>query len=209
MRKKRRRRAAARSEARLRTAPKRSGAAKRTSATPARLRPRARSRALEDFMARAYAMERDAAERYAEFADQMEVHNNQEVAELFRRLAEIEGRHAKRILEEMRWPQMPEPVYAFAWQTPEPPETAPVTELHYRMQPWHALALALRNEERAERFLESIARSSTNPREVRRLAAAMAEEEREHQRLIREWMERVPRPAPDWSRDPDPPVLGD
>ncbi|MDW8469811.1 MAG: ferritin family protein [Burkholderiales bacterium] len=169
----------------------------------------AASKASEEFMARAYAMEIDAAERYGEFADQMEVHNNPEVATLFRQLAEIEGRHAKQILEEMNWPQMPPPVYALEWRTPEPPETAPVTELHYRMRPWHALALALRNEERAERFFVGVARSPKTPREVRKLAAAMAEEEREHMRLIREWMARVPQPDPDWSRDPDPPALAD
>ena len=169
-----------------------------------------RSRAYEDFMAQAYAMEIDAAERYAEFADQMEVHNNLEVAQLFRKLSGIEGRHAKQILEEMGWPRMPEPVYALQWgSADEPPETATVTELHYRMQPYHALEIALRNETRAEKFLARIARSSRTPAEVKRLAAEMAAEERELIQLIREWMERVPKPEPDWSRDPDPPNLSD
>ena len=47
-----------------------------------------------DFMVQAYMMENDARDRYSEFADQMEVHNNLEVAQLFRRLARIEGLHA-------------------------------------------------------------------------------------------------------------------
>lgn len=166
-------------------------------------------KAYADFMAQAYAMEIDASERYAEFADQMEVHNNLEVAELFRKLSGIEGLHAKRILKEMGWPQMPEPVYALQWASAEPPETAPVTELHYLMQPYHALEIALRNERRAEKFLGGIARSRTAPAEVAKLAAQMAAEEREHIRLIRDWMTRVPKPDPDWSRDPDPPFLSD
>ena len=37
-----------------------------------------------EFMAHAYAMEAEAAERYAEFADSMETHNNLEVASMFR-----------------------------------------------------------------------------------------------------------------------------
>ena len=37
----------------------------------------------------------------------------------------------------------------------------------------------------------------------------MAEEEREHVRLIRDWMKRVPKPEPGWDRDPDPPVYSD
>ena len=41
-----------------------------------------------DFMARAYALELEASERYAQFADQLETHNNPEVAKLFRKLAE-------------------------------------------------------------------------------------------------------------------------
>lgn len=171
--------------------------------------PRARRGAYADFMAQAYTMEIEASQRYTEFADQMEVHNNPEVAQLFRKLAGIEGLHAKQILDEMGWPQMPEPVYALQWAGEEPPESAPVTELHYLMQPWHALELALRNEQRAEKFLAGIARSAKTPAVVRKLAAEMAGEEREHIRLIREWMTRVPKPDRDWNRDPDPPFLGD
>lgn len=171
--------------------------------------PRQHGGAYADFMAQAYTMEIEASQRYTEFADQMEVHNNPEVAQLFRKLAGIEGLHAKQILDEMGWPQMPEPVYALQWAGEEPPESAPVTELHYLMQPWHALELALRNEQRAEKFLAGIARSAKTPAVVKKLAAQMAEEEREHIRLIRDWMTRVPKPDRDWNRDPDPPFLGD
>jgi len=165
--------------------------------------------AYADFMAQAYTMEIEASQRYAEFAEQMEVHNNLEVAQLFRKLAGIEGLHAKQILDEMGWPQMPEPVYALQWAGGEPPESAPGTELHYLMQPWHALELALNNEKRAEKFLAGIAKSPGTPAEVRKLAAEMAAEETEHVRLIKAWMKRVPKPDRDWSRDPDPPFLGD
>ena len=40
-----------------------------------------------EFMARAYTIELEATERYAQFAEQLETHNNGEVAALFRRLA--------------------------------------------------------------------------------------------------------------------------
>ena len=170
---------------------------------------RKRGGAYADFMAQAYTMEIEASPRYTEFAEQMEVHNNPAVAQLFRKLAGIEGLHAKQILDEMGWPQMPEPVYALQWAGGEPPESAPVTELHYLMQPWHALELALANEKRAEKFLDGIAKSPRTPAEVRKLAAEMAYEEREHVRLILDWMKRVPKPGRDWNRDPDPPLLGD
>lgn len=167
------------------------------------------SPAYVEFMTQAYAMELDAAERYADFADQMEVHNNLEVAGLFRKLAGIEELHARQILQEMHWPRMPDPAFPGVWPSGEPPETAPVTELHYLMQPYQALEIARRNEERARQFFTRIARSTKTPAEVRVLAREMAAEETEHKRLIEEWMQRVPKPGPDWNRDPDPPVLGD
>ena len=42
-----------------------------------------------DFMAQAYSMELEATERYAQFAEQLDTHNNREVAELFRKLSKI------------------------------------------------------------------------------------------------------------------------
>jgi rubrerythrin len=157
-----------------------------------------------DFMARAYAMELEATERYAQFAEQLDTHNNREVAQLFRKLADIEALHAKRILEEMRWPSMPALPPAYAWETGEGPETAPHDALHYLMQPYHALEIALRCELQAQKFFEDIAAGAA-PQSVRKAAAEMAEEEREHVRLIRQWMQRVPPPPKGWDEDPDPP----
>jgi len=162
----------------------------------------------EDFMARAYAMELEATERYAQFAEQLDAHNNGEVARLFRKLAEIEALHAKRILDEMKWPSIPALPPVYAWEGPEGPETAPFDSLHYLMQPWHALEIALQCEVQAQRYFEDIADGEA-PRQVRAAAAEMAEEEREHVRLIRDWMKKVPKPPADWDRDPDPPRMSE
>jgi rubrerythrin len=160
------------------------------------------------FMSRAYAIELEATERYAQFAEQLETHNNREVAELFRKLSEIEARHAQRILSEMRWPSLPALPPAYAWETPEGPETAPFDSLHYLMQPWHALEIALRCELEAKKYYDGIA-ASRAPREVREAAREMAAEEDEHVRLVREWMSRVPRPSEGWDDDPDPPRMNE
>ena len=144
-----------------------------------------------DFMARAYAMELEATERYAQFADQLDTHNNREVAQMFRKLAAVEALHAKRILEEMNWPSMPALPPAYAWETVEGPETAPHDALHYLMQPYHALEIALRCELQAQQYFEGIAARQAPPT-VRKAALEMADEEREHVRLIRDWMKRVP-----------------
>jgi len=155
-------------------------------------------------MARAYAMELEAAERYAQFAEQLDTHNNREVAQMFSKLAHIESLHAKRILEEMRWPSMPALPPAYAWESAEGPETAPFDAMHYLMQPFHALEIALRCELQAQQYFEGIAARQAPPT-VRKAALEMADEEREHVRLIRDWMKRVPEPKAGWDEDPDPP----
>ena len=76
--------------------------------------------------------------------------------------------------------------------------------LHYLMQPWHALEIALRCEQEAQKYYEGIA-ASRAPKQVRDAAREMAADEAEHVRLIREWMRRVPQPKAGWDEDPDPP----
>ena len=159
-----------------------------------------------DFMAHAYAMEVEAAERYAEFADSMEMHNNREVAELFRKLSRIEQRHADQILEQMGWKQSPLTSLKVRWEGMEGPETADPTELHYLMQPYHALQIALHNEKRARDFFAHLAKV-TKDAGVRKGAREMEEDEAEHVRLIEAWLKRTPKPDPNWQTDQDPPVL--
>jgi rubrerythrin len=71
-----------------------------------------------------------------------------------------------------------------------------------------ALEIALACEERAERFFERLVRVA-DVESVREAARALQAEEREHVELIRAWMGRVEKPAPDWADDPDPPRYTD
>ena len=178
---------------------------------PAKKKPAAKrvaskqpSSAYADFIAQALAMEQEAAERYDELADQMEVHNNAEVARLFRKMAEVERKHSERVLGKMpgRAPARPPIVSG------EMPETIPTSEAHYLMAPYHALELALECEQRAENFFQQ-AEHSTDDAKVRAAAREMVAEEREHVRLIKEWMQRVPKPEPGWDYDPDPPTYSE
>jgi len=189
------------------------GAASKSAKAPKRVAPGAAAKAApvasaSDFMAHAYAMEAEAAERYAEFADSMEVHNNLEVAELFRKLSRIEQRHADQILEQMGWKQSPVSSANYRWEGIEGPETADPTELHYLMQPYHALQIALINEKRARDFFAHLAKVTSNAG-VRKGALEMQEDEAEHVRLIEEWLKRTPKPDANWEVDPDPPMLSD
>jgi rubrerythrin len=108
----------------------------------------------------------------------------------------------------MQWPSVPLLTPAYAWESDEGPETAPFDSLHYLMQPWHALEIALRCEQQAQKYYESIAASGAPP-QVRNAAREMAAEEAEHVRLIREWMARVPQPKAGWDDDPDPPHVNE
>jgi rubrerythrin len=165
-----------------------------TSTRQERSKPTAEG-AYVDFMARAYAMEQEATERYTEFAERLEGSGDSECAQLFRQLAEVEDRHAKRILVRMGWTSLPALPTAFAWAGSEAPETARLDLAGYLTHPYRALELARRCEFQAQRYFEHIA-SSGAPHRVREAAAEMAAEERSHAKLLEYWLARVPRPIP-------------
>ncbi len=164
-------------------------------------------RTVQEFMAYAWAMEVEAADRYAELAEQMDTHHNAEVAELFAKLSRIEGKHRDQIATQMGWTRPPDTA-AFRWETPEGPETTDYGDLHYLMQPYHALKLAEHNEQRAAEFFEHFSATKL-PADVRSAALEMAADEREHVQLIRDWLAKYPEPEPGWDEDPDPPAVAD
>lgn len=160
---------------------------------------------LEAFMAQALAMELEAVERYTTFADAMETHNNLEVAAMFRTMAGYETKHAEQIMKDMGWTEPPAASTApVAWSGFDAPEATPIDAVHYLMQPWHALQLALAAEQRAEAFFGALAAATTRD-SVRKAALELQAEEAEHVALVRDWMAKVPQPDSDWAVDPDPP----
>ncbi len=164
-------------------------------------------RTVAEFMGYAYALEAEAAERYTELAGIMAAHNNREIAELFGKLARIEGLHRDQIMKQMGWTTAPAS-HTFEWTTPEGPETTDPGDLHYLMQPYHALKLAEHNERRAVEFFAAFAAAEV-PDDVRAAAAEMADEEREHVRLIGNWLSKVEAPDSNWAEDLDPPNVAD
>jgi len=190
---------------------------KRTSANDAARKVTAQSgrpnvvapRSLTVFMAQAWEMEIEAAQRYSDLADALETHNNPEVAAMFRTMANYESKHADEIRATMGWSESPPLTQRnTAWPNYEAPETTPVDDVHYLMQPWHALQLALAAERRAERFFAELVRVATVDA-VRNAARELQAEEKEHVALVREWMKKVPKPSRDWALDPDPPRYTD
>lgn len=164
---------------------------------------------VNDLLLRAHAMELEAAERYDEFAAQMELHNNREVAALFRKLAGIERKHGDSLASDLAargvQPTTRPPLGSLG---EEGLETAPAGTLHYLMTPYHALEIALRNEQRALAFFSLMA-DAGGPEELRTLASEFAREEAEHVQLLQQWLARTAKPRDDWAYDPDEPRMPD
>lgn len=161
---------------------------------------------LADLFAVAYRIEADAVERYNLLADQMEVHNNPELANVFRDLSRAEGIHA----EEIRRMAGDIDVIAHGrrmprWSRGESPEEADLGSAHYLMTPWHALQLALAGEKRALAFFTSIAATAKDPK-IKKMAEEFVEEEAEHVNLVHRLLRKYPPPAQSWAQDSDPPT---
>lgn len=161
---------------------------------------------IADLLAHAHAIEAEAHERYLDLADQLEVHHNYEVAELFRKMAKVELQHVQKILELAGGTPLPErSPWSYSWSGAEPPETVGLEEIHYLMTPHHALCLALGAERNALTFYESVLETGGDEDMVA-LARELATEEREHVALVEAWLAKYPEPASDWAEDPDPPA---
>ncbi len=139
-----------------------------------------------DLFAVAIAMEREAAERYDSLAAEMEAQEESDLAALFRRLEQAEKDHENGI---GAWAKRagiaPSRTLSFQWDSPEAPSREDIDQAGGpRMSPWKALAIAVRNEERAFAAYTQIAAKTTDPT-VQDYAERMAREELEHVAMLR------------------------
>jgi rubrerythrin len=143
-----------------------------------------------EFLAHALEMEVESAERYRELADNMEVHHNPEVADLFRRLAVEGDAHVEQVMQHGATIELPNIApWAFKWSSPDGPESPAMDDVHYLMTRRQALELALHNEVRGLDFYNQVAERSRNA-DVRRLASKMTSEEEAHVAMLRSWLIR-------------------
>ena len=165
------------------------------------------SYALPEFLAHAVALEQEAADRYLELADMMEAHRNDAVSAVFRdmtRFSELHRDEIKARVVSIELPQLKS--WEYRWRSP--PEAGGEEGFDYLMEPYHALKYARANELRAMEYYRSVEQASADA-EVKRLAAAFAEEETEHLAALDKWIALTPRPSTTWQDDPDtqpPPV---
>lgn len=161
----------------------------------------------EELLAYSLALETEAVDRYNDLADQMEMHHNYEVADLFRKLAKIEGLHIDNVNQASSGKQLPQLLaWEFEWDDGESPEGGSMDEAHYLMQPWHAIELAMRGEQRAVAFFRHVAETAIDEN-VLKMAVELKEEEEEHVVLLQKWQERYPKPDKNWDEDLDPPSV--
>ncbi len=140
-----------------------------------------------ELYARAIAIEREAAERYAAFAQRMGDLGNDAVAEVFTNLASFEASHLdalERRAEKLELPCAAAPGEALP--------RLPAREVAYRLvSPRQALQIALAAEKRAQAFFEHALMTAQEPA-LRKLAREMALEEQEHVALVERMLESAP-----------------
>lgn len=144
-----------------------------------------------ELYAHAIAIEREAAERYAELAERMRDESNEDLAELFAGLAALEQGHREALERRSAGVGLP-PLEArdYKWFGDAPESAA--RELVFRlMTPQHALRIALGAEKRAQAFFESVLLTADDPG-LRALAREMAADEQEHVQLIERMLESTP-----------------
>jgi rubrerythrin len=157
-------------------------------------------RSPNELYAHAIAIEREAAERYTEFAQRMEDQGNEAVAAVFATLARYETEHLRALERRTDSVALPElKTHEYRWLDAGAPETA-ARELIFRlMTPRNALAIALAAEKRAEVFFEQVLMSADDPA-LRGLAREMAADESEHVAIIEQLLSRTPDAIVDWAR---------
>lgn len=149
-------------------------------------------RTAHELYAHAIAMEREAAERYGEFAQRMADLGNDGIAAVFAKLGAMEAEHLRTLENRTQGVSIPDvKPDQYRWLDAGPPETA-ARELIYRlMTPRRALAIALDAEMRAKAFFEHVYRTARDPA-LRALAQEMAMEEKEHVAMVALQLERTP-----------------
>jgi rubrerythrin len=157
-------------------------------------------RSTEELLAHAIAIEREAAERYAELGERMHDLGNDLVAELFLRLADTEEKHRRDLEARARELELPKIAPGeYAWFGSQAPETTAHDLVLASLTPHSALQIALEAEERALAFFEAARRHATDPG-VAALAAELAAEEGVHIAWVKSVLRRTPDPLLDWGQ---------
>jgi rubrerythrin len=150
-------------------------------------------RSLDELFALAHAMEKEAAARYTSLAEEMRRQDKDELADVFANLAAAEREHVDSVTKwsQSRLHRDPDPALV-RWNAPETfdAETSAEITTSRLMTPYRALAMAVRNEERAFAFWSYLAAYSEDA-DIKKAAEAMAREELGHVAMLRKERRRA------------------
>lgn len=148
-----------------------------------------------ELYAHAIAIEREAAERYAELAQRMQDEGRDALAAVFASLAASEAGHLEVLLRRTEGVALPALAPgAYQWLDEGAPETA-ARELIFRLlTPQQALRIALAAEQRAQAFFEGVFMTARDPA-LCMLAQRMAAEEQAHGVLLEQLLDQTPEPS--------------
>jgi rubrerythrin len=156
-------------------------------------------RSAPELYAHAIAVEREAAERYTEFAQRMSDMGAEAAADVFASLARMETEHLaalERRTEGLALPALQ--THDYRWVEAGAPEQAAYELVLRLMTPHTALRIALGAEQRAQAFFEQVLMGADDPA-LRALAREMAADESEHIVLIEQLLARTPDAVVDWA----------
>jgi rubrerythrin len=149
---------------------------------------------VSELYAHAIAIEREAAERYADLAERMHDEGREDLARVFDLLERQESEHLEALEARSDGVALPPvPWGQYQWIEAGAPHTVARAMVFRLMTPRMALAIALQAEKRAQAFFERVFMTCNDPA-LRALAREMAAEEQQHAQLIERLLESTPEP---------------
>ena len=143
---------------------------------------------VEEFLAYAMNLEREAAERFGQLADAMESSGNRDVGKLFRQLSEYSRLHYADAKARSGFREIPDMKPGdFIWPEIESSETAAIWAADPMISRDAALEIALDAETAGFDFYKTVLDTTKDP-EIKALAKEFVEEERGHVRELKRWM---------------------
>ena len=153
---------------------------------------------VEEFLAHAVRLEKEAADRFGQLADAMKSCGNAEVGKLFRKLSDYSRMHLAEAQARSGYRDIPRLApNDFEWPDLESPETAAIWAADPMIGRDQALEIALTAEAAGLRYYQAVHDATGDP-EIRALAKLFAEEESEHVAELEKWIEahKAGRPLP-------------
>jgi rubrerythrin len=143
---------------------------------------------VEEFLAYACNLEREAAERFGQLADAMDSCGNRETGKLFRRLSDYSRLHLREAQARSGFRDIPKMKPGdFEWPEVESPETAAIWAADPLIGRDQALEIALDAETAGFHFYKAILETTDDP-EIKALAREFVEEESGHVAELQKWV---------------------